>query len=54
MARTIIKDGTVVNSEGTLRADLIIEGEKVSGIVAAADVEPAAAALLPISQLSAV
>ena len=37
MVRTIIKGGTVVNSEGTLRADLIIEGEKVTGVAAQAE-----------------
>jgi dihydropyrimidinase len=39
-SRKIIQGGTIVSPEGTLDADLIIEGEKVSGIIANADPGP--------------
>lgn len=39
-SRKIIKGGTIVSPEGTLEADLIIEGQKVAGIVASADPGP--------------
>jgi dihydropyrimidinase len=38
--RTLIRGGTVVNAEDALRADLIIEGEKIAGIVSQADPTP--------------
>ncbi len=40
MTRTIISGGTLVSPQGTLRADLLIEGEQVVGIVAAAQPGP--------------
>src|SRR5574341_1466157 len=40
MTRTIIKGGIIVSLEGAQRADLLIEGEKVAGIVA--DAQPQA------------
>jgi dihydropyrimidinase len=40
MGRTVIKGGTLVNTEGTLRADLVIEGEKVAGIAAGVGPRP--------------
>jgi dihydropyrimidinase len=39
-SRKIIQRGTIVSPEGMLDADLIIEGEKVAGIVASADPGP--------------
>jgi dihydropyrimidinase len=38
MGRLIIKNGTLVTPEGTLRADLIVEGETIASIAAAAEV----------------
>ncbi len=40
MARLIIQNGTVVTSDGTATADVIVEGEQIVGIVTAADVKP--------------
>jgi dihydropyrimidinase len=40
MTRTIIKGGTIVTAGGTLRADLVIAGEKVADIVADAQPHP--------------
>ncbi len=40
MGRTLIKGGTIVNTDGTLEADLIIEGEKIAGIVRDAQPRP--------------
>ncbi len=37
MTRTIIKGGTLVSSEGTARADVVIEGERIAAIMAAAE-----------------
>jgi len=38
--RKIIRGGTIVSPDGTLEADLIVEGEKVVGIVASAEPGP--------------
>jgi dihydropyrimidinase len=40
MGRTVIKGGTLVSTGGTLRADLVIEGEKVAGTAASDDPRP--------------
>lgn len=33
MGRMIVKGGTIVNADGTVQADLIVEGEQIAGIV---------------------
>lgn len=40
MRRTIIQGGTIVSPDGTAQADLLIEGEKIAGILAHADPQP--------------
>src|SRR5688572_30821131 len=40
MTRTIIQGGTLVLPDTTLKADLIIEGEKITGIASHADTRP--------------
>lgn len=40
MGRLIIKNGTIVTPDGVLKADLIVEGATISGIVASAEPRP--------------